>query len=273
MPLPFVKMQACGNDFVVLDDLTARVPLIPNSDKQLEAQLAIKLCDRRFGVGADQLIWLKQSSDKKVDSDVFFYNTDGMEAEMCGNGLRAVARYLNRLKPEQTLFTLKTLAGIQTAQVLKDGMITVVMGVPEFKTTPESITVFGESLEFYRGSIGNPHAVFFVDHVDAIDLVKLGPVIEHHETFPQKTNVEFVEVINSHRLKMRVWERSAGITLACGSGATVLAAIAVALQKVKGSLIEVELPGGNVQIEWNGVGTPAKLIGPAEFSFEGTFLG
>lgn len=262
--LPFIKMHGLGNDFVVIDDLTTQKlsPITP--------ELARRLCDRRFGVGADQLLWLKPPQDPKHDSKLDILNSDGSTAEMCGNGIRAVALLLKTKQPRAS-YTFETLAGVKTVRVQGENF-QVDMGAPKLGSeTGEKIQISSRDLTFFEVNMGNPHAVFFVNPVAQFPVTELGPQIERHPRFPQRTNVEFVEILNPSALHVRVWERGAGTTLACGTGACAAAVAALATGRVKYP-VEVRLPGGNLIIEWKGAGESVLMTGPAQEVFRGQFL-
>ncbi len=279
-PLLFTKMQGLGNDFVVIDDLGS-VPATQGLDL---GKLAKKICDRRFGIGADQILWLKKSRSSVADIRMEILNADGSEAEMCGNGIRAVARYLQRhtglKRPESSSsvlpsYLIETLGGVKKVELMGNEVI-VDMGAPTlgkgFLGQGEELVVAGERLFFYEVNVGNPHAVFFVNALSQFPVETLGPLIEKHPRFPQRTNVEFVEVGDGHSIRVRVWERGAGITLACGTGACASAVASLATQKVSGR-VEVLLPGGALQITWSGKVTDSVMMqGPAEEVFQGRFL-
>ncbi|MEO5971438.1 MAG: diaminopimelate epimerase [Bdellovibrionia bacterium] len=290
--LKFTKMQGLGNDFIVIDDLGTQ----PTTSGDLTPEVAKKICDRRFGVGADQILWLRKVESSRARSDLRMeiLNADGSVAEMCGNGIRAVALYLNRhLFKDKTEFNIETLAGIKTVQV-KGNSVLVDMGIPtlgskilmggELLLTDELLST-GELLltsqlnskgkllpttdfEFFEVNVGNPHAVIFVDEVKAFLVKKWGPLIEKHPRFPNRTNVEFVEVKSPHAIQVRVWERGAGITLACGTGACAAAVASLTTGKVQNP-VEVQLPGGNLKITWAGAGSSVMMEGPAEEVFTG----
>lgn len=268
MALPFLKMQATGNDLIIIDDLAKPATTFHTATPEV----ARKICDRRFGIGADQILWLREPSNEKADAEMVILNSDGSTAEMCGNGLRAVGVYLHRhgTKPYQPSYTIQTMAGLQTVEV-RSTEIAVDMGVPELSKKAESITAQGQSFEFTRVAFGNPHAVIFVDDVAKIDLEKTGSEIENHSLFPKKTNVEFVQVIDPHTVRARIWERGAGATLACGSGACAAAVVAMERGKVK-SPVKVELPGGVLTISWEGQGQSVVKAGPAQEVFKGELV-
>lgn len=258
--LKFVKMQGIGNDFVVVQ---GEVPMT--------AELARKVCDRRFGVGADQILWIKPAQDRaKADLRMEILNADGSEAEMCGNGIRAVALYVDkRARQKKPQYRIETLAGVKTVTV-KGQNVLVDMGPPKLgKGFPkgEALEVAGRKLTFFEVSMGNPHAVFFDD---ASSIEELGPQIENHPRFPERTNVEFVTVESPSSIRVRVWERGAGITLACGTGACASAVATLATERAQGTL-KVQLPGGDLAIGWAGGESSVMMEGPAREVFTGEF--
>jgi len=273
---PFVKMQGIGNDFILIDDLAKSTS---REMSPITSAYARRICDRRFGVGADQVLWLKPPrNSSEADALMEIVNADGSTAEMCGNGIRAVALYLhkNGQRPGLSQYGIETLAGLLTVKLQGEKEVEVDMGRPwlgsGFATDGEQLVLGPESLKFFEVSVGNPHAVFFVDQVDSIDLQRLGPMVELHPRFPKRTNVEFVQVMGSSELKVRVWERGAGVTLACGTGACASAVAALASGRARGR-VAVHLPGGVLQISWEGEGSSVLMEGPAEEVFRGEYTG
>ena len=264
--MQFLKMQACGNDFVIIDQM-AGTP----AGLKISPALAIQICDRHFGVGCDQLLWLKPSRDFSALVEIF--NADGSVAEMCGNGMRAIGVYLAKSGPAPGLadYAVRTEAGSASRTVaidLRGEFPEVALGRPTVSRLDEKIAPYGA---FSRVDIGNPHAVFFVSSAEAltaIDLEHDGPAIETHSLFPNRTNVEFVAVLDRRRVSVRVWERGAGATLACGSGACAVVVAAEARGLVDaGERIEVVLQGGSVFVRL--VAGEALLSGPVGEVFEG----
>ena len=271
--MEFTKWQGCGNDFVVVDFL----------DKEPVdfATLAVRMCDRHFGIGADGLMVVCPS--ETADIRMREFNPDGSEPEMCGNGIRCFARYLYEYgRIEQEQFTIETLAGI-----LENDAVTAVevdMGVPVLagddisvrgfgreRVVAAPLTVAGETYKMTCVSMGNPHAVIFVDDVEDFPLSELGAQFEHHELFPRKINTEFVTVKDRTHARMRVWERGAGITLACGTGtcATLTAGV---LNGVLDRAADIEVDGGVIHVEWRTNGH-IFMTGPAEPVFRGVWQG
>lgn len=280
MELKFTKMQGCGNDFIIVDYDEFQKFDIQMSD------LAIKLCDRHFGIGADGLI-IPNTSVEDADIGWFFYNSDGSTAQMCGNGMRCFAKYVyDKGLVNKREFTVKTLAGIMKPEILENGEVKVNMSKPILNSEKipfipnhnlnYKISVKDRIFTGNAVSMGNPHFVIFVD--DDEDLLSLakeyGPEIEKSAEFPEKTNVEFIKILSANELKLCVWERGCGITLACGTGAcaTVVAGI---LNGLLENVVNVELLGGKVQVVWKGSENDTEydvfLIGPAQYSFLGNF--
>ncbi|MCR5558869.1 MAG: diaminopimelate epimerase [Schwartzia sp.] len=278
MAIEFTKWQGCGNDFVLVDD---RSESIKNP-----AELSIKMCDRHFGIGADGLILIRPSD--KADTRMRIYNTDGSEAEMCGNGIRCFARWVYELGlvPGEE-FTVETGAGILVPRIIKEnGKITGVrvdMGEPilEAEKIPtvgfgpgrvvsKPLTVLGESYKVTCVSMGNPHCVVLWDDLSTLDIEKLGPAFESHEAFPNRVNTEFVSVRDRSHVRMRVWERGAAVTMACGTGACATLTACV-LNDRTDRQAEVELDGGKLFIEWNEKDNHIYMTGPAEEVYKGTY--
>jgi diaminopimelate epimerase len=269
MAIPFTKMHGLGNDFVILDDLGPK-PSTPKGE--LSSDLAKAICDRRFGIGADQILWLRKPHHPAHDIRMEILNADGSVAEMCGNGIRAVALYAHRYGPEQkSVYQVETLAGLKTVH-LRGTQVAVDMGAPRLSDlSGEKLEVGGREFQFIEVNVGNPHAVIYVDQVSDFPVEKWGPLIENHPRFPKRTNVEFVEVMSSKKIQVRVWERGAGITLACGTGACASAVASIATGRVH-SPVQVYLPGGDLQISWDGTQQGSILMeGPATEVFKGTY--
>jgi diaminopimelate epimerase len=274
--LEFTKMEGTGNDFILLEALK-RVP------GGLPA-LARKLCDRHFGIGADGLILILPS--KKADYRMRIFNADGSEAEMCGNGIRCFAKYLydHRLTRKKGL-KIETLAGIIRPRLIaragKVSGVKVDLGPPRLaskeipiggpsraRVVREKLAVLGGKQEITCVSMGNPHCVLFRDALDGLEIEKLGPAIESHKIFPRRTNVEFVQVISPANLRMRVWERGVGETLACGTGAAATLVAAVLNGKAR-RRAALALLGGRLQVEWDEKTNHVFITGPAKEVFRG----
>ncbi len=281
MNLPFHKLQACGNDFVLIDH-RAGVP----SGFKFTPETAAKISDRHFGVGCDQILWLKpgekiereKSDSAKYSAKILILNADGSEAEMCGNGMRAIGVFLGVRTPGEKKFSLATASGRVDVD-LSGKYPEVSLGVPKILSREEKISLpGGVNGIFTRVDMGNPHAVFFLGHgfpennqtfgkMASIALDRVGRAIENHSLFPARTNVEFVEIESRERVRVRVWERGTGATLACGSGACAVVAAAMDLDLVDASKkIEVILPGGSVFVRME---KTAFLSGPALEVFSG----
>ncbi len=244
MKMPFIKMEGLGNDFVVLDGRTQELPMLSWS----------KLADRDEGIGCDQVILLEKSD--LADVKMRIINADGSEVEACGNATRCIGWLLD--KPEGTV---ETAAGILKTKVMGENQVEVDMGEPMIAS--RQLPIEGDPVEV---SVGNPHLIFFKINVDEVDLERFGKPLEHHEAFPDRTNVEIVEIINSTHVKMRVWERGAGITQACGTGACAVAAAAIHRGLVENSM-QVEMPGGSLWISWEGKGYSLLMQGAVSLSF------
>jgi len=278
MKFSFSKWHGLGNDFVIVNGFTEKIDNYPH--------MATLVCDRNLGVGADGLVVLLPS--KIADFEMRIFNSDGSEAEMCGNVTRCMARFVydNGLTTK-TKITLETKAGIITPELIfMDGMLSTIrvdMGQPRLKrseipmTGNESEEVINELLVIGQAdyhitcvSMGNPHCIIFVDDIENTNLSAIGPLVERHLVFPKKINVEFVQVINKQKLRMRVWERGAGITMACGTGASATLVAAV-LNGVTDRQAIVELDGGELLIEW-GLDNHVYMSGPATEVFRGEYL-
>lgn len=273
--MKFSKMHGIGNDYVYVNCFEQTV--------ENPAQMARLLSDRHFGIGSDGLILICPS--ERADCKMVMYNADGTSAQMCGNGIRCVGKYVcDRGMVDKTTITVETAAGIKTLRMTRqDGAvdsIEVDMGQPVLK--PEQIPVRGDGMRFVdvpvevRGvevritavSMGNPHGVVFVDDVDDLMLHELGPVFESHEIFPERVNTEFVQVVDRNTLKMRVWERGAGETLACGTGACAALVAAVLCGKSEREAT-LRLLGGDLRIRWDAETEHVFMSGPAAFVFDG----
>ncbi len=274
----FTKMQGAGNDYVYVNCFEQTVENAP--------ELARRISDRHFGVGSDGLILIAPSD--VADVQMIMYNADGSRAQMCGNGIRCVGKYAHdRGLTDKTVLTVETLAGIKTLTLHlgPDGQtesVTVDMGEPEL--APEKIPVradgaravnipieaAGRTWRATCVSMGNPHAVIFVDDVDSLDLPKIGPEFERHALFPERTNTEFCQVLPDGALKMRVWERGAGETLACGTGACATL-VAANLTEQSGQAATLKLRGGDLAISWDVQNNHIFMTGSATFVFDGEY--
>jgi diaminopimelate epimerase len=272
----FWKMHGLGNDYIVIDNREEKI-----SGRQA-AELAKRVCERRLSVGADGLLLV--SNSKAADSKMRIFNPDGSEAEMCGNGIRCFAKYCfeNSIVPKLK-FTVETLSGVKHVWLtLKEGEVAGVkvdMGTPNWKRSSipmvghgtcinENLDVDSETCRVTCLSMGNPHCIIFVDKVDNFPVEQIGPKVENNKAFPKRTNVGFVQVLNRDELKVRVWERGVGETLACGTGTCAAVAAANKLGKV-GNKIAVQVLGGDYQVEVN---ESLFLSGAAEKVFEGSLF-
>lgn len=276
MDVKITKMQGCGNDFVILDFDEYKKTGLPMEE------LAKRLCNRNFGIGADGMIIPDTKPNGETDIAWYFYNSDGTTAQMCGNGMRCFAKYVYDKKLiDKKEFSVKTLAGVIRPQILEDGNIKVNMGTPILEDTKipfngeRKIKIKDKEFEITPVSMGNPHCVIFTQE-DPMELTKnYGPEMEKHPYFPEKTNTEFVKIINRNEIEMRVYERGCGITLACGTGACA-SVVAGVLNNLTEQKVKVNLLGGAVWVEWSGTcENPNKniyLIGPANYSFHADYM-
>ena len=268
--IKITKMQGCGNDFIILDYEEYK-------KTNLEMpELAKKICNRNFGVGADGLI-IPKTDVNNADIGWYFYNSDGSIAQMCGNGMRCFAKYVyDKQLVNKKQFSVETLAGIIKPELLDNGMVKVNMGKPilEDEKIPfkgeKTLQALDKRFEITPVSMGNPHCVIFTEDDPMTLATKYGPTIEKHEFFPEKTNTEFVKVVSKKEINMCVYERGCGITLACGTGACA-SVVACVLNNLTEQKVKVNLLGGAVLVEWQGsaadIDKDIFLIGPAEYSF------
>jgi len=273
MQISFTKMHGLGNDFVVIDGIHQRV--------NLTTEQVRLLADRRFGVGCDQLLLVEKPQGNEAEFRYRIYNADGGEVQQCGNGARCFARFV----VEQGLTTSKeipveTAGGLIILTLESDDQVTVNMGIPNL--APDSLPFVAEQqaityslqtsageLEIAALSMGNPHAVLIVDDVDTADVETLGPEIERHQRFPERVNVGFMQITSADNIRLRVYERGAAETLACGTGACA-AVVAGRLQDKLAESVKVSLPGGELVIRWRGPNEPLFMTGPATRVFEGS---
>jgi diaminopimelate epimerase len=262
--LKFTKWQGIGNDFILIDSRTQDLEGINLKN------LAIQMCDRHYGIGADGLliVWPSQKADFRMQ----IFNPDGSEPEMCGNGIRCFTSYIYQAAKEEErkdIWSVETKAGIMVPAVIKDDGeikgIEVDMGIPQAQAEVEL-----EGYKFYKVSMGNPHAVAFVDDIEKAAFYRVGPKVETNSHFPSGTNVEFVKINNRSNVTVKVWERGAGETLACGTGACAVVAAAV-LNNLTDRKVLVHLPGGELEVEWESEDNHIVMRGPAEKVFEGQF--
>jgi diaminopimelate epimerase len=261
----FTKMHGAGNDFIIIDDRNRIVPL------NTVSQIATKLCDRHYGIGADGLILLHHS--KKADYAMRIFNADGSEAEMCGNGIRCLAKYLyDHLQDQRLVFSIETKAGLKVPTLIikknKVVAVEVEMGAPLIGLEKTVATDIGD-LQGMSISIGNPHFVIFVKDLNTLNIKQVGAQIENERNlFPERTNVEFVEIITNNQIRVRIWERGVGETLACGTGACAAVVCGVINKKLQ-QKTTVKLLGGILQIEYQQAQQSLFMTGPATTVFEG----
>ena len=273
--MKFTKMHGLGNDYVYVNCFEEKIDNPP--------AVARFVSDRHFGIGSDGLIMINPS--KTADFEMEMYNADGSRGEMCGNGIRCVAKYVYDYGlTDKTQISVETLGGIKYLDLtVEDGKVSLVkvdMGKPELEADlipiisereqviDEPIEVDGKEYHMTGVSMGNPHAVIYVDDVKGLDLEKIGPKFENHERFPKRINTEFVHCIDRQTVEMRVWERGSGETLACGTGACAVAVSSI-LNNLTDTQVTVKLLGGDLQIEWDREKDRVFMTGPAEVVFDG----
>ncbi len=276
--MKFTKMQGAGNDYVYVNGFVEKI--------EDPAKLAIAISDRHFGIGSDGLVLILPS--ETCDFRMRMFNSDGSESEMCGNATRCIGKFVyDKGLTDKTELTLETLAGVKHLTLnLEDGKVNSVrvdMGEPiltpkqipinldETSVINYPIALESRKVNITAVSMGNPHAVIFMDSLEELDIQKSGPKVEHHPLFPRRTNTEFAQIISPSHIKMRVWERGAGETLACGTGACATAVAAVLNDKTERK-VTLELLGGNLEIEWSEVDNHVYMTGPAVTVFEGEYL-
>ena len=273
MEFNFSKWQACGNDFVLVNAFN-------NEDISEIIANAEKICDRHFGVGADGVIFILPS--KIADFRMQIINSDGSEAEMCGNGIRCFAKCVKEANlTDKNKFTVETGAGIIIPEIMEDGTVHVDMGEPILEgdkipvsgfgnnqVVNEDITVDGQTYKMTCVSMGNPHCIVFVDDINNVELEKIGPKFETNPVFPKKTNTEFVEVLDRNTVNMRVWERGSDETLACGTGACATTVACILNDKTENE-VTVHLLGGDLKIRWDREANQVYMTGPATVVFDG----
>lgn len=273
MILKFAKMHGLGNDFVVFDAIHQKIELTGEQYRHI--------ANRHFGVGCDQILLIEAPRMAGTDFHYRIFNADGSEVEQCGNGARCFARFVrDQGLTDKDVIEVGTYAGKITLHLGEDGSVRVNMGVPELEPasipfltdqmeSSYAIEVGGESLMLSAVSMGNPHAVLKVPNIDTAPVERIGPLLERHPRFPRRVNVGFMEICSPRRIRLRVFERGAGETLACGSGACA----AVVCGRIEGLLedvVEVSLAGGDLRIVWQGHGQPVWMSGPATRVYDGT---
>jgi diaminopimelate epimerase len=276
MKLKFTKMHGAGNDFVVIDAVSQRVEMTP--------ALARRLADRHFGIGCDQILLVERTTAPQADFRYRIFNADGGEVEQCGNGARCFVRFVHdKGLTAKTDIVVETRAGLIAPRLAADGEVTVDMGPPVFeppripfiadgRALEQRLDVAGSAVPIVALSMGNPHAVQVVADVERAPVAEQGPLIEHHRRFPQRVNAGFMQVVDRHRIRLRVWERGAGETLACGTGACAAAVAGIRLGLIE-SPVSVETRGGTLTIEWAGADNApdarVAMTGPAAAVFDG----
>jgi diaminopimelate epimerase len=261
MKISFTKMQGLGNDFVVIDG-------IKHPDIKLNTTQIKKLADRHFGIGFDQLLWILPTKDDHADFIFRIFNADGSEVGQCGNGARCVARYVydHQLTSKNSI-KLATQTTLIQAHIETDQQVSVDMGIPQFEGS-QSFPLANQRIEATLVDLGNPHAVIKVVDVNQAPVQELGGLLQKHHHFPNGVNVGFMQILDKQHIKLRVFERGAGETLACGSGACA-AMVAGYKQNLLDKEVRVDLPGGQLLISWEGPNTAVKMTGPAEVVFTG----
>jgi diaminopimelate epimerase len=287
--IDFSKLHGQGNDFIIIDAISREI--------LIEKEEILKMCDRHFGIGADGLIMARKLKDGSFFMD--YYNSDGTVAEMCGNGIRCMARFLidKKLAEGGKALKIDTRAGIKLVEYSESGpakgLVKVNMGKAIFEPGRIPVNIDKKFLidGFFAGeyllktedgefiincvSMGNPHCVIFLEEIDDLEKIPLdkwGPVLENNKIFPNKTNVEFIKVNSGNELQMRVWERGAGETMACGTGACASAVCAILTNRIKTTRVDVKLPGGNLAIYWEGPESSVFLEGETGYIFEGQYF-
>jgi diaminopimelate epimerase len=272
MRIKFTKMHGLGNDFVVLEAFSRPIALTP--------QQVTRIADRRFGVGCDQVLLIEPPRSPDTDFYYRIYNPDGGEVEQCGNGARCFLRYVrDHGMTSKSEIRVGTRAGVIAPRLEGDGRVTVDMGVPQFeparipfdapaRATTYDLSVDGRSVEVSVLALGNPHAVQVVADIERAPVATEGPLIERHPRFPQRVNAGYLEVVSRRRIRLRVYERGAGETLACGSGACAAVVVGITRSLLDRDVV-VTTRGGDLGISWAGAAAPVMMTGPAETVFEG----
>lgn len=272
MKLKFTKMHGIGNDFVVIDSFSQPVLLTSEQIRHI--------ANRHFGIGCDQLLMVERSTLENIDFRYRIFNADGGEVEQCGNGARCFVRFvLEKKLTDKTEIRVQTAGGVIILKVQSNGQVTVNMGAPRF--TPNEIPLLAETEQLQYSlsvgselvnisavSMGNPHAVQVVESVDTAPVAIQGPLIESHASFPKRVNAGFMQIVDEHHIRLRVFERGSGETLACGSGACAAVVSGIRLGRLQ-SPVDVEMLGGKLQIEWAGENQPVWMTGPAQIVFDG----
>jgi len=273
MQILFSKMHGLGNDFVVIDAI--------NQSHTLNAEQMRFIADRHFGIGCDQILLVEPARQADVDFTYRIFNADGGEVEQCGNGARCFARFVrDKGLSDKDILSVATNTGVITLHIQADGQVTVNMGNPIFQPDQIPFTAEQTELSYYIDvnglqlnvgtvSMGNPHVVLRVDSTSTAPVETLGPQLEAHPRFPKRVNVGFMQIVDRRQIKLRVFERGVGETLACGTGAC--AAVVIGIQQgLLDNQVQVSLPGGELSIQWAGEGSPVHMTGPATHVFEGS---
>lgn len=278
MKLKFSKMQGLGNDFVVLDGIRQRI--------ELSAQQCRYIADRHFGIGCDQILLVETSATPDAHFGYRIFNADGGEVEQCGNGARCFARFVrDQGLSDKDEIRVQTLGGLITLRIEPDGQVSVDMGAPVFDNPRipfisdsdallQPLALKGDAVQISALSMGNPHAVQIVEDVEQAPVALQGPLIESHIRFPQRANAGFMQIVDRGRIKLRVYERGAGETLACGTGACAAVVAGIRLGRLDERVV-VQTHGGELTIEWRGVDNPGRSVlmtGPAQTVFEGEII-
>jgi diaminopimelate epimerase len=275
MLLKFTKMHGAGNDFVILDGVRQHIELSPEQIRLL--------ADRHFGVGCDQILLVEKAQNKNIDFRYRIFNADGGEVEQCGNGARCFARFVyDQHLTSRHEISVETQGGLIRPRLESDGRVTVDMGEPVFDAAripfdggtgaaSEPLEVAGETLQISAISMGNPHAVQVVENIEQAPVETLGALIEHHPRFPKRVNAGFMQVMDRHHIRLRVYERGSGETLSCGTGACA-ATVAGIRRGVLDSPVNVATRGGALTVKWEGEGRPVQMTGPAITVFEGEII-
>lgn len=275
--MKFTKMQGCGNDYVYVDGAKEKIAL------EEKPEVVRRLSDRHFGIGGDGVIFINPAEE--ADFEMEMYNADGTRSEMCGNGIRCVAKFVyDKGLTDKTSLSIVSCGKIKYIDLtVEDGKVSLVkvnMGAPILESAQvpviseneqvidEAIEVDGKEYKMTCVSMGNPHAIVFMDNVADLEIEKIGPFFENHVRFPNRTNTEFIKVLDDHTVEMRVWERGTGETLACGTGACATV-VACVLNGLTGEDVTVKLLGGDLQIRWDREENLVYMTGPAEIVFEG----
>lgn len=271
-PIEFTKMQGLGNDFVVIDATSRQIELTPEQCRYI--------ADRHFGIGCDQILLVEPARDQTCDFYYRIFNADGSEVEQCGNGARCFARFVqSKGLTNKQIIAVGTRSGNIQLYLEENDMVRVNMGTPilepdlipfsaERISTSYPIEIAGKSMEIGAVSMGNPHAVIKIKDVDDAPVAEMGPILENHPRFPQRVNVGFMQIVDRHHIRLRVYERGTGETLACGTGACA-AVVAGIVQGLLDTEVQVTLPGGKLMIKWQNSDQPVWMSGPATTVFEG----